>query len=306
MRRWIFAAALPLALGGVACNGDDTDTDTETDTDVDPFDAFADADLTDAEVVTSLVQNASAPNMYTLSVLFGAALEQGDGVCPMRSETDGVITYTGDCTDGDGDVWVGSAKVTRTGENSGRIEYFGLGRTGPQDCGEGGSATATQLFTGSVVIEESGAFTAEMEGEGTDVDDETCAVSDFEFRLEYEGLQNEVSQSVTAWSGSGRFADSRRGKVSATTTDEIVDDQGCDHEAESGTTTMEAGGHTAVITYDGAVDCDPESTVTWTLDGNAMGELVGVQCGPAVVAGAIPVGLAGLVVLGLRRRRRED
>ena len=69
---------LVLAATLVACKGGDTD-DTGGG---DPFDAFEPADLTDPVVVVEMANNASAPNAYTLAVLFGAALENEDGTCP--------------------------------------------------------------------------------------------------------------------------------------------------------------------------------------------------------------------------------
>ena len=131
MTRW--AIAIPVLLALFACKPQDTDTDTDTDTGVtDPFDAFADADLTNPERVVDFANITSTPNMYTLSVLFGAALKNGNSVCPSRSETDGVVTYTGGCTDTDGDVWFGSATVTRTA----RGRHHRLPRHG-QDLGGG-------------------------------------------------------------------------------------------------------------------------------------------------------------------------
>ena len=35
---------------------------------------------------------------------------------------------------------------------------------------------------------------------------------------------------------------------------------------------------TAAVHYDGATDCDLESTVTWTLDGAGQGEISGISC----------------------------
>ncbi len=290
---------LVLAATLVACKGGDTD-DTGGG---DPFDAFEPADLTDPVVVVEMANNASAPNAYTLAVLFGAALENEDGTCPTRSETDGSVTYTGGCTDSDGDVWVGSAVVNQTGESSGVITYEGLGVTSTEDCDGGGTVETTELFDGTVTISEDGSFEIDMTGSGTDVDAAACTGQDSTFAIEYSGSQVEESDAVTRWSGQGRFGTSLRGMVEMSTADEITDDDGCSSEAESGSTTMSADGHEVVITYDGATDCDPESTVTWTLDGADQGELEGVECGTGFGASAMTAGMALLLVLGLRRRR---
>lgn len=301
MTRWPIPlmVALGLALGACpAPNGETDDTDP-----ADRFDAFANADLTDPAVTQSFAENTSAPNMYTFAVLFGAALENGDGVCPARSETDGVVTYTGGCTDADGDAWSGSATVTRTGEESGIIGYENFGRTAEEDCNADGTVTSTQLFDGLVTIEADGRFEIAMEGEGTNVDKDACTATNATFAMEYAGRQLALTDGITEWSGTGRFGTSDRGKVTATTAAEVIDDNGCSYEAESGTTTMESADHTAVITYDGAVDCDDTSTVTWTLDGVDQGEITGIQCGTGLAAGALATVFAGLLVVGRRRRR---
>ena len=307
MTRWPIPITIALGVLLAACppptETDDTD---DTDPPTDPFDAFDPADLTDAAAVQSFAENVSAPNMYTFAVLFGAALENGDGICPAASETDGAVTYTGGCTDADGDQWVGSAKVVRTGENAGVITYNGLGRTAQDECSGGGTVTNRQVFDGEIRILADGSFDIDMGGTGTNVDKEACTAQEQDFAMEYAGQQLVQSDSVTQWSGTGRFGTSDRGKVTATTTAEVIDDQGCNYEAESGTTTMVSGDNTVVITYAGAVDCDETSTVTWTLNGTDKGELEGVQCatGMGAAGGGLAAALAGLLLL--TRRRRED
>jgi hypothetical protein len=44
-------------------------------------------------------------------------------------------------------------------------------------------------------------------------------------------------------------------------------------EPWSGSHTLSADGHTAVVSYDGATDCGSEPTAPWTLDGVDMGHV---------------------------------
>ncbi|QRK04310.1 hypothetical protein JQX13_29050 [Archangium violaceum] len=87
---------------------------------------------------------------------------------------------------------------------------------------------------------------------------------------------------------------------------EVVNNAVCDSEALSGSTTIRSGGHTALIQYDGATDCEDASTVRWSLDGKAMAEMEGVRCsvtsGPAFSAWS--VALLGALRLMRRHARR--
>ena len=101
------------------------------------------------------------------------------------------------------------------------------------------------------------------------------------------------------------------GAIGLSTDNEDFNKVTCPYEASAGSTTITGGGHTAVITYDGATDCSTSSTVTWTYDGIDRGTLFGVFCdvadlGTSSVAGA--VGVAGLLagMLGMRRLRRKN
>ncbi|MBW2257325.1 MAG: hypothetical protein JRI25_22390, partial [Deltaproteobacteria bacterium] len=186
------------------------------------------------------------------------------------------------------------------------IRYEDMTATEESDCA---SATEPQVVEFSGVVTRSGAatqsFTVDLVLSGSGPDDDTCEPMSEALAWRYDGTLVPGTGDVQTWAGSGRVGASDRGTLMATTTDEVLDSSTCDSEALSGTTTLESAGNVAVITYDGATDCDEDSTVTWTYNGDDRGEVAGVACaavGP-VAAGAWLVGVA-LVLVGGRRRRR--
>lgn len=315
MTRWLCALTLLLT----ACNGDttkDTDTTDATDTPsgttgdtggTTPFDAYADADLTDPAVVAELASTLSAPNAYGVGVtqLILADLS-GSKTCPAVTVKGDTTTYTGGCTDDDGTTWTGTATSIESKAKKklgGSITYVDFGFSGESACDGKTKMTvsAGQTIDGTVTVDAKGGFTIDVVAEGAEADTKACTSNAFDYRLEYSGSIADTSKSAETWNGQGRFGDSRIGQVMAATVNEVIDEKACDTEAASGTTTLTADGHTAVITYDGATDCDKTSTVTWTLDGKDQGELSGISCSTS------PLRASGLLVLlgllGLRRRR---
>lgn len=305
MRPILRASSLALLL--VACPGPSTTTPTgdtgTTDTGTGPFAEYAPADLTDPEAVRALANNVSAPNAFLVTTVLYALVADVKGDCPALTVDGDTSTYTGGCTDADGDVWEGTATVTGD-PKAGTVTYDAFGLSSEVDCDGGGTIAQRTVFDGTVALDASQHFSIAMDGEGDDVDHAACTSATRRFRIEYDGQLVEAGASQETWSGSGRYGDSVRGKVQASTVDEILDDKVCSSEALSGTTTMGTADHTAVITYDGATDCDPTSTVTWTLDGADRGELEGVACatgpGGSGLAMLLSAGLLGL--WGLRRR----
>ena len=100
--------------------------------------------------------------------------------------------------------------------------------------------------------------------------------------LRYAGSQRPDGDDAII-EGSGRVGDSRTGSANVRTENERL------HvfcpppfyvalpvQAVSGTTTIEAGGHRAVVTY-GATTCETGGA-TWTVDGVPAGALDGVRC----------------------------
>lgn len=268
-----------------------------------PASQFEEADLTRADVVHDLATTTSAPRAYTVAVVLAAALDP-EAACPVPSPGPDAETtvYTGGCTDEAGDAWHGEATVRAVGEDRGEITYEDFGNEGLADCTGGGTVSSRTTIDGEVTLSEDGAFAIDLTGEGDDVDADACTATSAEFVLVYDGVQVQRTDRIATWSGSGAYGSTTLGRVQAETVDEVLDEDGCESEAQSGTTTLTTKDHEAVITYDGATDCDPESTVTWTLDGADQGEMLDVSCaapGSAFGAWASVVALAGL-----RRRRR--
>src|SRR5262245_21314766 len=101
----------------------------------DALDDLPDAVLADdTATATRWAQMGSSPQVYGIAYsMVGAAdfaIDLG-ATCPTKTESDTRVTYTGGCTDEDGDMWVGTATVDsdpNTGDNT--ITYTGFGLTG--------------------------------------------------------------------------------------------------------------------------------------------------------------------------------
>jgi len=166
------------------------------------------------------------------------------------------------------------------------------------------------VLTGKVAVTGSTTdiqFDLDLKIEGTSLTAE-CVVENRVIGIDYQGTvkgavptPDNSGMGRSTWNGKGRFGESSEGVVSVETVDEVIDRGQCLTEALSGSTTITAGHHVAVVTYDGATDCAEDSTSTWTLDGEAKGELQGVGCSAA--GGLSAWALLALGGLGLRRRR---
>jgi MYXO-CTERM domain-containing protein len=257
-------------------------------------------------------KNASAASVYAQSLipLVTSSLGSQNSMCPSIVDDGTTQTYTGGCTDDNGNDWVGSAIVT-AGSNPmspGHIEYDGFGFSSAVD----GCAGKRSQSVWNGTLDESGDashidFTSNVTVDADGFDSTTCAEIVDSVGISYHGtieITGPSDSQVQTYAGSGEIGAQSRGKVSASTDSEVVDSSVCSTEAASGTTTISASGHTAVITYDGATKCDQSSTVTWTYDGADQGELTGVSCstGGGGAGWLVVLGAAGFVVV--RRRRR--
>lgn len=279
------------------------------------------ADLADDPVTAKRYAATSAPNVYLQAEFMISSadltLQLNMETCPVKTVDGDVTTYVGGCTTSKGEVWTGKATVTGNASDgtAGSIVYEGFGRSGTSKCNTvdypssitydgkleyGGTAPT---FTWSVRT------TAESMGPNKDAN---CEMRIAELGVVYDDTLRQGTKDAdhdgdiddTFWNGHGQLGDSIYGTVDATTTEEAVDNQACDKEALSGTTTASAGGHSISIVYDGATDCNAASTVHWQYDGADRGELSGVQCGASGSSrGAWFV--VGAVLLARRRRRRR-
>lgn len=273
----------------------------------------------------------SAPNAFFFSYLpiFNAdlALQLG-GTCPTVTESGSSTVYEGGCSS-NGTTWTGTATV-RASSGGQDIQYEAFGSMTITSCGGAGYETEI-VWTGHLDLggtPSSSTFDSDVRADLDGIDEDDCSASVGSVGIDYRGSFSEVDEDTMIFDGSGAFgfdlvsgggAGYVEGRVDAGTTDEVVvttitsDTSGalCQTEALSGTTTFEGDGHTTVITYDGATDCDAASTVTWTLDGADQGEVSGVSCSVTRVDGrgfpaAILLGAAlALGALGARRRTRR-
>jgi hypothetical protein len=285
-------------LGAAGCNGEEEGPADEI------LDEFGDASFSTEEELVDWAVAASAPNVYFAALLPLLAFEATEGLtCPTIVEEEDRITYEGGCTDEDGVTWEGRI-VVENEDGVDTISYEDMTATQESDCED---ATEPSVVEFSGVVTRSGAatqsFTVDLVLSGSGLDDDTCEPMSEALAWQYEGTLTEDSADVQSWSGTGRVGASDQGTLTATTTDEVLDSDTCDSEALSGTTTLESAGNTAVITYDGSTDCDEDSTVTWTYNGEDRGEVAGVACAAAgpMVGWAWLLG-AALVLVGARRR----
>jgi len=262
--------------------------------------------------------SASAPRLIFAVVLAYAAADANASLsgetCPAKAVSGTTTTFTGGCTDMKGRMWIGTASVVDEADRSGSYNYDGFGYTGPKEC-QGASYTTSLKVDGGMTMTSSGdvgTFDIDLEQEGTGVSDADCTTLHDTFAIQYTGTVRPTGVDANGdgdldddlYNGSGKVGSTLRGVASAKTENELISRATCQDEAASGTTTLEAGGHTMVIRYDGATDCDAESTVTWTYDGVDRGELSGVDCSAGRSGSASALLWIGAIVLAMRRRRR--
>lgn len=263
---------------------------------------FDDADLEDPDTVRDLARFGSAANLFTLPFYFMPEDADNPPACPILVRSSGAdATWEGGCTDEQGVTWHGRLRTHEHDDGSYTLRLNRWGRTQPHpDCP--GFAGELLLDGHAVVLPDPYFVSLDVRGT-TNFAEDGCAEPS-RVRIEYVG-----EDTPSGLNGAGFIAHERLGEVEVETVDEVVEigmlveDPICEHEALSGQTFLRTDAHEAVITYDGATDCDPESTVTWTLDGAPQGELSGIACSISavpVVGGPVAL-LAGLLLLGRRR-----
>ncbi len=251
------------------------------------------------------------------------------GNCPriaIEGEGDAmVITAEGGCTDAAGKTW--SGRATRTGRYLSRTfvgSFEGLQVESTSTCEDGSTVAALDTLEGAASALDRGdglvEFEIDVRHDRTVLDPGTCALPGVSTTIRrFAGTFREsggdrargLEPARVVWNGSGILGDSDDGVVEVETIDVVWERSSCDSEPLSGRTVLEAGGHRAVLRHDGAKDCDPAQTVTWTYDGKEMGEAEVASCAvrrpgapaarPALAAGAL-LAMVALLRLGLRRR----
>jgi MYXO-CTERM domain-containing protein len=280
-----------------------------------PFVTYPAATLPDDAASATKWAKASAPQLFMLGftplVVAEATLSVGGETCPTKTVNGATTTYTGGCTEMDGTPWTGTA--TQTGQPMGSIEYVDFGTTGTSTC----NATeypSTFKYNGTIVPSTTvpGMSTIKVTAEITGPDEtNACQPRTGTFAIDYaftlrkgtHDADGDGDTDDTYWSGTGKYGTSFDGSVDAMTTEEKLEDELCGDEALAGVTQVSAGGHAYTITYDGATDCDAESTVHWAYDGTDRGELTGISCS---TGGSPRSTLLVLVAVGFVVRRRRN
>ena len=270
-----FASAL-FVLG---CGGTDSEFHATPRPESGPFDSAKD--------VQTWAMSASAVGVYARAYeLLGVAdgeLSFGDPACPVVSDDGSTLTATGGCTDLGERPFKGSATVVR----------------------DNGAQTLTldgwQDNDGTVVVRSTSdgarSFDADLVIEGVTT-------------IHYSGTVEGGYEGPTLWNGGGRIervTAAPLGGVDATTVDELVDDAVCSGQPLSGSTTLYTSGDTAVITYDGATDCDDQRNARLVVNGEDRGLVASIYCGVGVLgargASGGPAFVLALIALASLRRR---
>jgi hypothetical protein len=256
-----------------------------------------------------LVQLVELP--YLAATLY---LDLNSDTCPVRTVDGTTTTVTGGCTDAGGRQWKGTAIVVDEPDRSGSFTYDGFGFDGTEDC-MGTSYPSFLSTTGGMTMVRSGqrgTFEIDLALSSEGVSESDCTARSDTQEVSYDGTvlatgvdgdgDGELDDQL--YDGAGTVRSRANGVASAKTDSELLSSVVCMDEAASGTTTVEAGGHSMTIHYDGATDCDPESTVTWSYDGVDQGELSKVDCSSGRgLGGASALLWIAAAAIATRRRR---
>lgn len=278
------------------------------------LDGYKEAKLESGDDVKQWSGSASAVTIFffSLTPMLAADLSnQSDAEtsCPEVITEDSKKTYKGGCTDESGRTWFGTAtteEFNRETSSLGLIRYEGFGYESTKPCG-GQTATSSLKVDGEIKAESAEnssnpTFDINFRMEQSSVNDD-CTLESDTLLIDY-AVAFEQMGSGQKWSGKGWIGSPTVGKVEVSTVDQVLDSETCQNEALSGSTTLKAGKSTVVVTYDGATDCDEDSTAHWSLNGQDQGEMAKIGCS----AGGGRMGLAwgalvALLTLLPRRRR---
>jgi hypothetical protein len=208
--------------------------------------------------------------------------------CPKMTQEGNKKIFEGGCTTMDGQTVTGNATAEES-DTSVDIKYENFGYAQIGEC-HGAQVEQRYAFDGSFngkqVAPGKGEFKVDIVIDSHDADPASCVAVDETYLIDYEGaaegMQNVngglALEGRTTWDGSGRVGAESVGRADVSTAREVIDRAVCSYEALSGTTTLLSAGDKAVITYDGATDCEATATVTYTINDAPQGELIGVSC----------------------------
>ncbi len=226
-------------------------------------------------------------NVYEVFAFVDGQAGFTDSACPETNDDGTTVTISGGCTDGSDREWSGEATVTRDGDELTLV----------LDDFNGAVGTVSRRLTAPSAYE----FDADLVLGGVTT-------------ITYSGTIEGDYDVPTLWNGSGRVERQGyfppTGAVEATTADQVVDDALCSGQPVSGSTTLQAKGDTAVVTYDGATDCDPDQNARLSVNGKDRGLVSGISCAfgrPETGGSSKSLGFFALAMLTFRlRRRRHD
>lgn len=290
MQRFLLRGALVFSLALLPGCGSDSK----------PFTPTKNSSLTNPENVRTWANGASAfgvyGNIYTEFAVADGEQTYDDPACPVLEDDDTTLTMTGDCTDSSGKAWIGSATVERSASGDRTLTLDGFGTKDD----DGGTDTKTGSAHLRLVDDMNTDFDLDLTHDGG-------LVSTFD----YAGrIQGSYDSDRTVWSGAGSVSRdgliAPNGTVDATTTDEVVDNTVCAGAPVSGNTTIHnEADETAVVTYDGDVDCDDDQAASYSLDGVPKGKITGIACSlsPGRSSAGAAAWLLALALLAAGRRR---
>ncbi|KFE72087.1 MYXO-CTERM sorting domain-containing protein [Hyalangium minutum] len=279
------------------------------------LDSYKEAKLESGDDVKQWSGSASAVTIFFFSMtpMIAADLsQQGENAinCPEVITEGSKKTYKGGCTDKSGKTWFGTAVTESFNQETstvGLIRYEGFGYGSPKTCGGGQTASSSLKVDGEIKGEGTQStskptFDINFRMELGSVNEDDCTLKSNTMLIDYEGSFEPMGDGQK-WNGKGRIGSASIGKVEVSTVDQVLDTEACLNESLSGSTTLKAGKNTVVVTYDGATDCDDDSTAHWSLNGQDQGKMAGIGCsagggGMGLAWGA----LAALLLLWPRRR----
>ncbi len=217
--------------------------------------------------------------------------QYGDPACPVIEDDGTIATIEGGCTDTGGTEWIGQVVVVRGVDSCLHATYDGFGtvRFGRYET------------SGVVDVVE---VNPDLHSFTMDIERHYAGVTT---TIDYQGDIAGTSTERVSGNGSGTFEQTggpAEGRIEAETVAELIDMSICAYPA-SGTTTLTSSEHTAVITYDGAIDCDPVGAARWSHDGEDRGLIEGVVCSAGGSASGPAAIVLSLVLLSITRPRRS-
>jgi MYXO-CTERM domain-containing protein len=212
-----------------------------------------------------------------------------DPACPVTDDDGTTVTIHGGCTNTKGVTWTGTVTLVREGgAHHVSFDHYG-----------------NDAFLG--MVKTSGRFdVTPIDGGAHMFDVDIRRTGGIETTIRYTGTISGTYEGRTVWNGAGRITRDgitiNSGTIDAVTVDQVWDNAVCSGQGLSGTSKLTSDAHEVVITYDGAIDCDPDEAARWTRDGEDMGTIKGITC----AAGGAPSGLGMIIfaVLWTLRRRR--